>query len=138
MLLFRSEEHVAQWCAERTLPRGALLTVAQGLRLVFVLEERLVGPNNLGVLPQPRTHAGTQPNDALDALGRQERVTQDDFGLLADAVDPTRALDQPNDRPREVKVDDHGAVLQVLPFRQHVGRDQDAQFISRHLFRLAV
>lgn len=32
MLLFRSEEHVDQWCAERTLPRGALLTVAQGWR----------------------------------------------------------------------------------------------------------
>lgn len=33
MLLFRSEEHVARWCAERNLARGALLTIGQGWRL---------------------------------------------------------------------------------------------------------
>jgi hypothetical protein len=29
MLLFRSEEHVDRWCAERRLPRGALFSLEQ-------------------------------------------------------------------------------------------------------------
>jgi hypothetical protein len=33
MLLFRSEEHIDRWCADRNLPRGAVLTIEQGWRL---------------------------------------------------------------------------------------------------------
>lgn len=33
MLLFRSEEHVDRWCADRQLPKGALLSVDQGWQL---------------------------------------------------------------------------------------------------------
>jgi hypothetical protein len=33
MLLFRSEEHVDRWCTDRTLQRGAVLTIEQGWRL---------------------------------------------------------------------------------------------------------
>ena len=38
------------------------------------------------------------------------------LGLLADAVHAARPLDQADDRPRQVVVDDDGAVLQVLAF----------------------
>jgi len=51
MLLFRSEEHVAQWCAERTLPRGALLTVAQGWRLARDWYADRLDPNYRGKTP---------------------------------------------------------------------------------------
>jgi hypothetical protein len=33
MLLFRSEEHVDVWCAQRELPRGYLPTLDQGFAL---------------------------------------------------------------------------------------------------------
>ena len=33
MLLFWSEEHVDHWCEQWNLPRGALLSLAQGWRL---------------------------------------------------------------------------------------------------------
>lgn len=33
MLLFRSEEHVARWCADWGQPRGATLTPEQGWQL---------------------------------------------------------------------------------------------------------
>jgi hypothetical protein len=35
MLLFRSEEHVDRWCTDRTLQRGAVLTIEQGWRLAY-------------------------------------------------------------------------------------------------------
>ena len=50
--------------------------------------------------------------------------------LLADAVDAAGALDQANDRPGQVVVDDDRAVLQVLALAQHVGGDQHAQFVA--------
>ena len=33
MLLFRSEEHIDRWCADRELPRGATMTPKQCHRL---------------------------------------------------------------------------------------------------------
>ena len=33
MLLFRGEEHIERWCRTRDLPRGAMITPAQGWRL---------------------------------------------------------------------------------------------------------
>ena len=33
MLLFRSEEHIARWCARRELPRGGTMTPEQAWRL---------------------------------------------------------------------------------------------------------
>ena len=33
MLLFRSEEHVARWCEQWRLPRGAVLPLEQAWRL---------------------------------------------------------------------------------------------------------
>ena len=43
----------------------------------FVLEERLVGADDLGVLLQALADARAQPDDALDAVGRQEGVAED-------------------------------------------------------------
>ena len=61
------------------------------------------------------------------------------FGLLADAVDAAGALDQADDRPGQVVVDDDGAVLQVLALAEHVGGDQHAQLLlGRDLARFLV
>ena len=48
--------------------------------------------------------------------------------LLPDAVDATGPLDQADDRPRQVVVDDDGAVLKVLAFAEHIGGHQNPQF----------
>ena len=69
--------------------------------------------------------------DSLDAVGRQERVAEDLLGLLADAVDAAGSLDEPDDGPGQVVVDDDRAVLEVLAFAEDVGGDQDAQFLVR-------
>lgn len=41
MLLFRSEEHVEAWCAKVGLPRGEIITPAQGWGLAAWYADRL-------------------------------------------------------------------------------------------------
>lgn len=55
-------------------------------------------------------------DDLLDTIGRQEGITEDGVGLLADAVHPAGALDEADDRPREIIIDHSRRVLEVLPF----------------------
>jgi hypothetical protein len=45
MLLFRSEEHVDRWCAERALARGALFTPAQMWTLAQQWHGRRLDPD---------------------------------------------------------------------------------------------
>ena len=68
-------------------------------------------------------------DDPLHAVGRQERVAEDRVGLLADAVDAAGPLNQADDRPGEIVVDDDRAVLEVLAFAEDVGGQHDAQFV---------
>ena len=74
---------------------AGLLVVEVEERLIvrLVLEERLVGADDLGVLLQPLADARAQADDPLDAVGRQERVAEDLVGLLPDAVHAAGALD---------------------------------------------
>ena len=95
-----------------------------GCVVAVVLEEGLIGANDLGVLLQALADTRTQAKNPLDALGWQEGVDEDLLGLLADAIHPASPLDEANDRPRQVIVDDYGAVLKVLPFAEYVGGDQ--------------
>ena len=99
------------------------------LIVLVVFEERFIRADNLGVFLQALAHARAQANDAIDAVGRQERIAENILRLLTDAVDAAGALNQPDDRPGQIVVDDDRGVLKVLPFAQHVGRDQDSQFI---------
>ena len=45
-------------------------------------------------------------DDLIDALGRHEGIALDRFGFLTDPIDATGALDETDDRPRQVIVDD--------------------------------
>ena len=51
------------------------------------------------------------------------------LGRLADTVDSTRALNEADDRPRQIVVDDDMGVLEVLALAQHIGRDEYPQFV---------
>ncbi len=56
----------------------------------------------------------------------------DDAGLdlrVHAAIDAADALHQPHRVPVQVVVDDAGRVLKVQAFGQHVGGDQDADFL---------
>lgn len=44
MLLFRSEEHIDQWCAWRGLSRGATMTPEQCLRLAHAWYATVLSP----------------------------------------------------------------------------------------------
>ncbi len=73
---------------------------------------------------QPLDKAIAQVDDLIDAVRRHERMTVDDLGFLSDAVDAAGALDQTDDRPRQIVVDHAGSVLEVLTFRENVRRDE--------------
>ena len=55
--------------------------------------------------------------------------------LLADTVDTTSTLDDPDDRPGQVVVHDDVAVLQVLAFREHIGSNKDIDRVGERLGR---
>ena len=58
---------------------------------------------------------------------------------MTDTVHAAGPLDEPDDGPRQVVIDDDMAVLEVLAFTQHVGRNDNAEFIvQRHLVAFAV
>ena len=51
--------------------------------------------------------------------------------LLPYAVNAARTLDEPDDGPGQVVVDDDVAVLEVLALAEHVGGDEDAKLLIR-------
>ena len=104
--------------------------VADHVVVTVVLEEGLVGTDNLGVLPQPLPDTGSQPDDPFDPICRKERVTEDFVGLLADTVHATGTLDQTNDGPGKVVVDDDRRILEVLALAEHIRGDQDIEFVG--------
>ena len=118
---------------------GILFTVEQaGLFVVkigndfivlVVVEEGFIGANNFGVGVEPRSHLRTKIDDRFDSVCRQETVAEDFVGFLADAIHAASPLDEPNDRPRQVKVDDDESVLKVLSFAQDIGGNKNSQFL---------
>lgn len=52
MLLFRSEEHVDRWCAQRKLQKGAVLTIDQGWRLARDWYAGRLAPDYRGKSPE--------------------------------------------------------------------------------------
>ena len=49
---------------------------------------------------------------------------------MPNAVYASGALDEPDNGPGEIEVDDDGAILEVLPLAENVRRDQDAQLVG--------
>jgi len=60
----------------------------------------------------------------------KERVQEDFLGLLTNTVNAPCTLDQSDDGPREVIVNDDVAILEVLAFGENVGGYQHADFIG--------
>ncbi len=113
--------------------------VANGLIVSVVLEERFVGSHDLGILLEPLPYPGTQLDDPLNPLGRQEGITDDLVGLLADPVDAAGSLDQTDDGPGKVVIDDDRPILKVLALAQNIRCHQHSQLpVDRHLVALAV
>ena len=97
-----------------------MVDVDDGL-VVVAFKEGLVGADDFGVFIQAAAYFGTEGDDGFKSVGGEKAVAEDFGGLLADAVDAAGALDETDDRPREVVVDDDGAVLEVLAFAEDVG-----------------
>ena len=49
--------------------------------------------------------------------------------MLSNAIYAPGALNQADDRPREIVIYDNGAVLKILSFAEDVGGDHDSKFI---------
>ena len=71
MLLFRSEEHVDRWCESWSMPRGGMLTLAQG----WDLAQAWYGPDRRS--NQWRRHAVEE----AEALFRQLGLTSSFWSL---------------------------------------------------------
>src|SRR6185436_5185725 len=61
----------------------------------------------------------------------EKRIAKNAFRLLANSIDASGALNQPDNGPRQIVVDDDGTVLQVLAFAKNVGGEQDAKLTLR-------
>ena len=119
--------------------RLLVVEIDQDPIVAVVFEERLVGADHLGVLAQAGADAAAQADDALDAVGREEGVGEDLLGPLADPVDAAHPLDEPDDRPGQIVVDDDAGVLEVLALGEDVGGQEDAQLVAGgHLVALLV
>ena len=75
-----------------------------------------------------RGHAGI--DQSFYAFCGEEGVTQNLLGFLTDSVNPSGALYEANNRPRQIVVHDDGAVLQILALTQDIGADEDAQLLG--------
>jgi hypothetical protein len=62
MLLFRSEEHVEQWCKQWNRPVGGILTLQQGWQLAQAWYN-----DRLSAAWRPKT--GPEAQDAFNAIG---------------------------------------------------------------------
>ena len=101
------------------------------LALALVFEECFVGSDDFGVFLEPLANARSQLDQALHSVSRQEGVAEDFLGGLADAIDTSRTLDESDNRPGQIVVHKDRAILKVLALAEHVGCDQDAQFVVR-------
>jgi hypothetical protein len=52
------------------------------------------------------------------------------FGILPDAIDAPRALDEADDSPWQVEIYHDGRVLKILAFAEDIGSYKDAEFIG--------
>jgi len=82
----------------------------------FILEERLIGADHFGVFMQALADAFAKTDDAFNTLGWHEGIAQDLFGFLPDTIHTACTLNETDNGPRHVEVDDNGGILQILPF----------------------
>jgi hypothetical protein len=80
--------------------------VADQFVVLVVVEEGLVGADDFLVLDQALAHTGTEFDEAFDAIRRDEGVAKNLVRLLADTINTAGALDQTDDGPGQVVVDD--------------------------------
>ena len=107
------------------MPARSWIEIEDSLFVRFVLEEGFISAHYFGVLPQTAADPSPEVDDALNSFGGEERVAEDLFGGLADAVNPARPLDEADDGPRQVEIDDYGTVLEVLALAQDIGGDHE-------------
>ncbi len=108
-----------------------IIKVVKGFPFLLVFEEGLIGADHFGIFIQTLADTGTKPDQLFNAFGGQEGIAENPFGFLPDAVHPAGTLDQADNGPGKIKIDDDGTVLKVLAFRKDVGGNQNAEFIFR-------
>src|SRR5690348_7580168 len=88
-----------------------VIEVEDGLLIHSIfLEEGLIGSHNFRVLSQACAHALSESNELLDAFRREKRVTIDIIGSLPYTIDASSPLDQANNGPGQIIIDDNGGI----------------------------
>ena len=109
-------------------PRLLREQVAHCQLIALILKEGFIASYYLSVLFQSMAHPSPQLNDALDAIGGEERIAENLVGVLANTINTTHSLDQADNGPRQIVVHDDCAVLQVLSLTEDIGCNQDSDF----------
>ena len=97
--------------------------------IAVVFKECLIRSNDLCIFLQPRTDARAEANNTLNAISRQEGITDNIFSLLAYPIYTASALDKPYNSPWKVVVYNNGAVLKVLAFAENVRCNDNTKFL---------
>src|SRR5262249_45043691 len=101
-------------------------------------EERFISANDFGIFLETLADSRSEANNALHAVCREKRVAANDLRLLTDAVHTPGSLNEPNDGPRQIVVNDDSAVLKVLPLTENIGRQQPTQLVGGRDFAMLV
>ena len=96
---------------------------------VFVLKKGFVGSDDFGILIEACSNARSKSDETFNAICGEKGIAQDGVRLLSDAIHAPGALNQADNRPREIVIYDNGAVLKILSFAEYVGGDHDPKFI---------
>ena len=97
--------------------------------MLVALEEHLVASHYVGCLVDAVVQALAQLDNLFHTVGREEGIADDVVALLSDTVHTSGSLNESDNRPWQVVVDDDMRILQVLTFAQYIGGDEDSALL---------
>ena len=97
--------------------------------MLVALEEHLVASHYVGCLVDAVVQALAQLDNLFYTIGREEGIADDVVALLSDTVHTSGSLNESDNRPWQVVVDDDMRILQVLTFAQYIGGDEDSALL---------
>ena len=97
-------------------------------------KEHFIGSDGFRVFLDPLLQTAAKIDDAFNSVFRQEGITENVFGNLSDTVDASGPLDQSDNGPRQIVVDDDMRILKILSFADHVRGNYNTDFFTRFEF----
>src|SRR5438552_2076289 len=97
-----------------------------GVHVVF--EECFICADDFGIFFETLPYALSESDKSFYAVSWEKGIAIDGVRLLTYTIYTASSLDQADNGPWDIVIDDDGGVLQVLAFTQHVSGNQDTYF----------